>query len=98
MVQLMNTLVTDASRLKFAELLDQHRFAPNAVIYTAIGSVVGVSLSYLFNRWARRSPRLKATMDSMYVGYSIAGAQASLDEIDEFAREREEQPSSAPRE
>jgi hypothetical protein len=26
-------------------------------------------------------------MDNMYVGYSIAGAQGALDEIDEFARE-----------
>jgi len=61
--------------------------APNVIIYTAIGSVVGVGLSYLFDLWARRSPRLNAAMNNMYVGYSIAGAQASLDEIDEFARE-----------
>jgi len=46
-----------------------------------------VGLSYLFDLWARRSPRLNAAMNSMYVGYSIAGAQALLDEIDEFARE-----------
>ncbi|MEO8018971.1 MAG: hypothetical protein ABI769_14245 [Pseudomonadota bacterium] len=61
--------------------------APKAVIYTAIGGVVGVALSCLFDFWARRSPRLGAALDSMYVGYTIAGAQATLDEIDEFARE-----------
>ena len=61
--------------------------APNAVIYTAIGGLVGVGLSYLFDLWARHSPRLGAAMDNMYVGYSIAGAQGALDEIDEFARE-----------
>jgi hypothetical protein len=61
--------------------------APNAVIYTAIGGLVGVGLSYLFDLFARRSPRLNAAMNSMYVGYSIAGAQKSLDEIDEFTRE-----------
>ena len=72
---------------KLATTLNLWSVAPRAVIYTAIGSVVGVALSYLLNVWARRSPRLGAAMDSMYVGYSIAGAQASLDEIDEFARE-----------
>jgi hypothetical protein len=61
--------------------------APNAVIYTAIGGLAGVGLSYLFDRWARNRPQLGAAMDSMYVGYSIAGAQGALDEIDEFARE-----------
>jgi len=67
--------------------LDLWSVAPRAVIYTAIGSAIGVGLSYLFDLWARRSPRLGAAMNSMYVGYSIASAQASLDEIDEFARE-----------
>ncbi|HEU5136450.1 MAG TPA: hypothetical protein VFU13_14970 [Steroidobacteraceae bacterium] len=61
--------------------------APKAVIYTAMGSLAGVGLSYLFDVWARHSPRLNAAMNSMYVGYSIAGAQTALDEIDEFARE-----------
>jgi len=67
--------------------LDLWSVAPRAVLYTAIGSAIGVGLSYLFDLWARRSPRLGAAMNSMYVGYSIASAQASLDEIDEFARE-----------
>jgi len=73
--------------VKLSTTLNLWSVAPNVVIYTAIGSLVGVGLSYLFDRWARHSPRLGAAMDSMYVGYSIAGAQASLDEIDEFARE-----------
>jgi hypothetical protein len=72
---------------KLTTTLNLWSVAPNAVIYTAIGSVVGVALSYLFDLWARRSPRLNAAMDRMYVGYSIAGAQGALDEIDEFARE-----------
>ena len=72
---------------KLTAALNLWNVAPNAVIYTAIGSVVGVSLSYLFDLWTRRSPRLGAAMDSMYVGYSIAGAQKYLDEIDDFARE-----------
>jgi hypothetical protein len=70
--------------------LDLSVVAPNAVVYTAIGSAVGAGLSYLFARWARRNKRLGAAMDRFYVGYSIAGAQASLDEIDEFAREQGE--------
>jgi len=61
--------------------------APNTVIYTAIGGLVGVGLSYLFDLWARHSPRLGAAMNNIYVGYSIAGAQGALDEIEEFARE-----------
>jgi len=72
---------------KLSTTLNLWSVAPKVIIYTAIGSVVGVGLSCLFDLWARRSPRLGAAMDSMYVGYSIAGAQASLDEIDEFARE-----------
>ena len=72
---------------KLSTSRDLWSVAPNAVIYTAIGCLVGVGLSYLFDLWARHSPRLGAAMNSMYVGYSIAGAQASLDEIDEFARE-----------
>ena len=72
---------------KLSTALNLWSVAPHIIIYTAIGSVVGVGLSYLFDVWTRHSPRLGAAMDSMYVGYSIAGAQASLDEIDEFARE-----------
>jgi len=72
---------------KLATTLNLWTVAPNVIIYTAIGSAVGVGLSYLFDLWTRHSPRLGAAMDSMYVGYSIAGAQAYLDEIDEFARE-----------
>lgn len=72
---------------KLSTTLNLWTSAPRVVIYTAIGSVVGVGLSYLFNLWTRHSPRLGAAMNSMYVGYSIAGAQAHLDEIDEFARE-----------
>jgi len=72
---------------KLSTTLNLWNVAPKVVVYTAIGSVVGVGLSYLFDLWARRSPRLGAAMNSMYVGYSIAGAQAYLDEIDEFARE-----------
>jgi hypothetical protein len=30
---------------------------------------------------------LGAAMDRLYVGYSIAGAQGAIDEIEEFARE-----------
>jgi hypothetical protein len=72
---------------KLAAKLSLWSVAPNVIIYTAIGCLAGVGLSYLFDLWARHSPRLGAAMNSMYVGYSIAGAQASLDEIDEFARE-----------
>jgi serine/threonine-protein kinase len=72
---------------KLLTTVDLWSVAPNVVIYTAIGSIVGVGLSYLFDLWTRHSPRLGAAMNSMYVGYSIAGAQAHLDEIDEFARE-----------
>lgn len=72
---------------KLTARLNLWTVAPNVIIYLAIGSVVGVGLSWLFDLWTRHSPRLGAAMDSMYVGYSIAGAQASLDEIDEFARE-----------
>lgn len=72
---------------KLSANLNLWSVAPRVIIYTAIGSVVGVGLSYLFDLWARRSPRLGAAMNSMYVGYSIAGAQGALDEIDEFARE-----------
>ncbi|HEU4780671.1 MAG TPA: hypothetical protein VFS58_12385 [Steroidobacteraceae bacterium] len=70
---------------------------PAAVIWTAIGGVVGAAASIAFGRWARRSRgRLGAAMDRFYVGHSIARAQASLDEIEEFAREQEEHRSSAP--
>ncbi len=55
--------------------------APAVVLWTAGGSAVGMAASYLFDRWARgRWPNL-------YVGHSVAGAQAALDEIDSFARE-----------
>jgi hypothetical protein len=61
---------------------------PAAVIWTTVGGVGGAGLSYLFARWARHSEgRLGAAMDRVYVGHSIARAQASLDEIEEFARE-----------
>ena len=73
--------------VKLLTTLNLWILAPNAVLYTAIGALVAVGLSYLFDLWARHSPRLNAAMDSMYVGYSIAGAKAALDEIDEFARE-----------
>jgi hypothetical protein len=73
--------------VKVVTTLNLWSVAPRAVIYTAIGGLAGAGLSWLFDRWARGRPRLGASMDRMYVGYSIAGAQASLDEIDEFARE-----------
>jgi hypothetical protein len=72
---------------KLSTTLDLWSTAPKVVIYTAMGSLVGVGLSYLFDLWARHSPRLNAAMDSLYVGYSIAGAQAALDEIDDFTKE-----------
>jgi hypothetical protein len=72
---------------KLSTTLNLWVVAPHVVIYTAIGGLVGVGLSYLFDLLARRNPRLGAAMNSLYVGYTIAGAQASLDEIDEFARE-----------
>src|SRR6187549_1392970 len=55
---------------KLSTTLNLWSVAPNAVIYTAIGGLVGVGLSYLFDLFARRSPRLGAAMDNMYVGYS----------------------------
>jgi hypothetical protein len=72
---------------KLSTTLNLWVVAPNVVLYTAIGGLVGAGLSYLFDLLARRSPRLGAAMNSLYVGYTIAGAQASLNEIDEFARE-----------
>jgi hypothetical protein len=72
---------------KLSTTLNLWSVAPNVIIYTAIGCAAGVGLSYLFDLWTRHSPRLGAAMNSMYVGYSIAGAQSALDEIDEFARE-----------
>lgn len=61
---------------------------PPAVIWTAAGGAIGAALSFAFGRWARHSQgRLGAAMDRLFVGHSIARAQASLDEIDEFARE-----------
>jgi hypothetical protein len=73
--------------VKALTTLNLWTIAPTAVICTAIAGVAGAGLSWLFDQWARRNPRLGAAMNSMYVGCSIAGAQASLDEIDEFARE-----------
>jgi hypothetical protein len=75
---------------KLSTTLNLWVVAPNVVIYTAIGGLVGVGLSYLFDLRAGRSPRLGAAMDSLYVGYSIAGAQRALDEIDEFTRDQGE--------
>jgi hypothetical protein len=53
---------------------------PQGLIWTAIGSAVAMVLSYAFDRFTRRWPNL-------YVGYSVARAQAALDEIEQFARE-----------
>ena len=62
--------------------------APVAVIYTGVGGAVGAALSWAFDRCARSGKgRVAAVMDNLYVGHSIAGAQAALDEINEFARE-----------
>jgi hypothetical protein len=62
--------------------------APSAVVWATVGGVVGVLLSFALARWARSSRgKLGAAMDRFYVGHSVAGAQAALDEIDEFARE-----------
>ncbi|HEV7609076.1 MAG TPA: hypothetical protein VGO61_17165 [Steroidobacteraceae bacterium] len=68
--------------------VDLWAVAPAAVIDTAIGGAIGAGLSYAFDRWAQRGRgRVSALMDRIYVGYSIARAQAALDEIDEFVRE-----------
>jgi hypothetical protein len=56
------------------------RFPP-AVAWTAAGSAVGMAASYAFDRWAH------GRWPDLYVGHSVAGAQAALDEIDRFARE-----------
>jgi hypothetical protein len=54
---------------------------PEGVGWLAVGSTVGLALSYGFDVVAsRRWPDL-------YVGHSIAWAQAALDEIETFARE-----------
>jgi hypothetical protein len=54
---------------------------PTGIGWLAVGSAVGLALSYGFDVVAsRRWPNL-------YVGHSIAGAQAALDEIEAFARE-----------
>jgi hypothetical protein len=54
---------------------------PQGVLWTAGVSAIVMLASYVFDRFARgRWPNL-------YVGYSVAGAQAALDEIDQFTRE-----------
>jgi hypothetical protein len=54
---------------------------PAGIGWLAVGSTVGLALSYGFDVVAsRRWPDL-------YVGHSIARAQAALDEIEAFARE-----------
>ena len=54
---------------------------PAGVGWLAVGSAVGLALSYGFDVIAsRRWPDL-------YVGHSIAWAQAALDQIEAFARE-----------
>ena len=54
---------------------------PEGIGWIAVGSIVGLALSYGFDVVAsRRWPDL-------YVGHSIAWAQAALDEIEAFARE-----------
>jgi hypothetical protein len=54
---------------------------PSGISWLAVGSAVGLALSYgLDVVVSRRWPDL-------YVGHSIAWAQAALDEIEEFARE-----------
>lgn len=54
---------------------------PAGIGWLAVGSAVGLALSYGFDVVAsRRWPNL-------YVGHSIAWAQAALDEIEAFARE-----------
>jgi serine/threonine-protein kinase len=68
--------------------IDLWTMAPMAVIYTGVGGAVGAALSLTFDRRARSGKgRVAAVMDNLYVGHSIAGAQAALDEINEFARE-----------
>lgn len=54
---------------------------PAGISWLAVGSAVGLALSYGFDVVAsRRWPNL-------YVGHSIAWAQAALDEVEAFARE-----------
>jgi len=54
---------------------------PSGIVWLASGSAVGLALSYGFDVMAsRRWPDL-------YVGHSIAYAQAALDEVETFARE-----------
>jgi hypothetical protein len=68
--------------------IDLWSVARAPVVYTAIGGAAGAALSYAFDRWVRHgNRRVGAIMDRIFVGHSIANAQASLDEIDEFARE-----------
>jgi hypothetical protein len=74
--------------VKLVAGVDLWSVAPAAVIYTALGGFMGAALSYAFDRWARNgNRRIGAIMDGIFAGHSIANAQASLDEIDEFARE-----------
>jgi hypothetical protein len=74
--------------VKLVAGIDLWSVARAPVIYTAIGGATGAALSYAFDRWARQgNRRVGAIMDRIFAGHSIANAQASLDEIDEFARE-----------
>jgi hypothetical protein len=74
--------------VKAAAGVNAWALSPAWIIGSAVFGVVGAALSLGFARWARNSKgKLGAAMDRFYVGHSIAGAQAALDEIDEFARE-----------
>jgi len=74
--------------VKIVSGIDLWAVARAPVIYTAIAGAIGAALSWAFDRWARHgNRRVGAIMDRVYVGHSIARAQASLDEIEEFARE-----------
>jgi len=74
--------------VKAAAGVNAWALSPAWIIGAAVFGVVGAALSLGFARWARNSKgKLGAAMDRFYVGHSIAGAQAALDEIDEFARE-----------
>jgi hypothetical protein len=74
--------------VKLVAGIDLWQVWPGAVMWTAAAGVAGAALSLAGERWARlKEGKLGAALERFYVGHSIARAQASLDEIDEFARE-----------
>jgi hypothetical protein len=71
-------LIVTAKALANVDLWTQ---ASVVVLWTTGGSAVGMAASYLFDR------RATGRWPNLYVGHSVASAQAALDEIDSFARE-----------